>query len=99
MTQNEIYQKYLDWREGPAECSKEELFESVIGNKDVYEDENILLNYLFYQVREFSDGNFRCFSFYEANLFTKDNADNLELAHSVLILPDSPVKSHICEEV
>lgn len=83
MTRDEIYAEYLTWAKLPK--SEQSLFDSAIDNHDVYEDENIVLNYLFYQVNEFSNDSIRRFAFCEANLFLKDDVGNLELVYSVLL--------------
>ena len=93
MTRGEIYKAYLEWQKALVRYSEQELFDCVVGNQDVYEDKNILINYLYYQADEFHNGSIRCFYFVEANLFVKDSTDNLELTHSILLLPDQPTRS------
>lgn len=87
MTRGEIYKAYLEWGKSPVQYTEQEIFNSVVGNQDVYEDKNILINYLYYQVDEFLNGDIRCFSFFEVNLFLKDSADNIELTHSIFLMP------------
>lgn len=73
MTQDEIYQRYLKWEKGTHVYSREELFSSPSGNYDVYENEAILINRLYYLTPDFDGEHMRVFVFYEINTFLKDD--------------------------
>lgn len=51
-------------------------------NFDIHEDENILVNRLYYAVANFEDGKFSCSFFYEENIFRKESNGDLMLVRS-----------------
>ena len=51
-------------------------------NQDVFEDENHLMNRLFYLVPDFSSGKLRCFFYFEDNLFAKGLDGDMTLLKS-----------------
>ena len=53
-----------------------------LGNFDVMEDGNTLVNRLYYAVPRFENGRFQCSVFYEENTFCKDANRDLILVHS-----------------
>ena len=53
-----------------------------LGNFDIHEDENILVNRLYYAVPRFENGRFHCSVFYEENTFRKELDGDLMLVHS-----------------
>lgn len=53
-----------------------------LGNHDIYEDENTLVNRLYYAVPDFTGGRFRCTFFYEENTFRKEANGDLTLVRS-----------------
>ena len=63
-----------------------------LGNFDIHEDENILVNRLYYAVPRFENGRFQCSVFYEENTFCKDADGDLILVHSEYGI-DDPLES------
>ena len=63
-----------------------------LGNFDVMEDGNTLVNRLYYAVPYFEDGKFSCSFFYEENTFCKDANGDLILVHSEFGI-DDPLES------
>ena len=55
-----------------------------LGNFDVSEDENTLINRLYYAVPSFEGGRFRCSFFFEENTFRKETNGDLTLIRSEL---------------
>ena len=53
-----------------------------LGDFDVVEDGNTLVNRLYYAVPRFENGRFQCSVFYEENTFFKDADGDLILVHS-----------------
>ena len=53
-----------------------------LGNFDVMEDGNTLVNRLYYAVPRFENGRFQCSVFYEENIFRKEPNGDLMLVHS-----------------
>ena len=53
-----------------------------LGNFDVMEDGNTLVNRLYYAVPRFENGRFQCSVFYEENIFRKESNGDLMLVHS-----------------
>ncbi len=53
-----------------------------LGNFDIFEDETILINRLYYAVPYFKDGQFSCSFYYEENTFRKKSNGDLTLVHS-----------------
>lgn len=53
-----------------------------LGNFDIFEDETILINRLYYAVPYFKDGQFSCSFYYEENTFRKESNGDLTLVHS-----------------
>lgn len=53
-----------------------------LGNFDIHEDENILVNRLYYAVPKFENGRFQCSFFYEENTFRKEPSGDLTLMPS-----------------
>ena len=63
-----------------------------LGNFDIHEDENILVNRLYYAVPSFENGRFQCSVFYEENIFRKESNGDLMLVHSEYGI-DDPLES------
>lgn len=63
-----------------------------LGDFDVLEDGNTLVNRLYYAVPNFEDGKFSCSFFYEENTFCKDANGDLILVHSEMGTAD-PLES------
>ena len=53
-----------------------------LGDFDVLEDGNTLVNRLYYAVPKFEEGQFSCSFFYEENTFHKEPNGDLTLVHS-----------------
>ena len=53
-----------------------------LGDHDVYEDEDTLVNRLYYAVPSFEGGKFHCAFFYEENTFRKEENGELTLVRS-----------------
>lgn len=53
-----------------------------LGDFDVVEDGNTLVNRLYYAVPKFEEGQFSCSFFYEENTFHKEPNGDLTLVHS-----------------
>lgn len=53
-----------------------------LGDHDVYEDEDTLVNRLYYAVPSFEEGKFHCAFFYEENTFRKEENGELTLLAS-----------------
>ena len=64
----------------------------LLGNFDIHENENILVNRLYYAVPNFEDGKFSCSFFYEENTFRKELDVDLTLVHSEFGT-DNPLES------
>ena len=75
--------------------TKERVTPVPLGDFDVSEDENILINRLYYAVPSFEDGQFSCSFYYEENTFRKETNGNLTLIRSELkaenTVPYSPI--------
>ena len=65
-----------------------------LGNFDIFEDENTLINRLYYAVPEFEDGQFRCSFYYEENTFRKEPNGDLTLVDSEYGI-DNPLTSQL----
>ena len=53
-----------------------------IGNFDVAENAEVVVNRLYYAVPRFAKGHLRCFFYYEENIFRKDKTGSLSLVCS-----------------
>lgn len=53
-----------------------------LGDHDVYEDEDTLVNRLYYAVPSFDKGKFHCSFFFEENTFRKEENGELTLVRS-----------------
>ena len=62
--------------------TREQKFAVPLGNFDVMEDGNTLVNRLYYAVPRFENGRFQCSVFYEENTFSKAANGDLTLVHS-----------------
>lgn len=82
-----MYEKYLEWDQRASKKSKEEMFHIPLGNYDVYEDQSIVINHLYYLIPGMDGEKDGAFVFYEANTFVKDGRGDLSLAYSTLGVP------------
>ena len=64
--------------------AKERVTPVPLGDFDVSEDENTLINRLYYAVPSFEGGRFRCSFFFEENTFRKETNGDLTLIRSGL---------------
>ena len=64
--------------------AKERVTPVPLGDFDVSEDENTLINRLYYAVPNFEGGRFRCSFFFEENTFRKETNGDLTLVRSEL---------------
>ena len=64
--------------------TKERVTPVPLGDFDVSEDENILINRLYYAVPGFEGGRFQCSFFFEENTFRKETNGDLTLICSEL---------------
>ena len=62
--------------------TRERTTAALLGNFDIHEDENILVNRLYYAVPNFENGRFQCSVFYEENIFRKESNGDLMLVRS-----------------
>ena len=72
--------------------TKEHATAVLLGSFDIHEDENILVNRLYYAVPRFENGRFQCSVFYEENIFRKESNGDLMLVHSEYGI-DDPLES------
>lgn len=89
MTQHEIYNAYLQWLGGCQANVFSDLFQTPFAHFDIFEDEERLVNRLFYIVPTFLDDCLRCFVFFEENEFQKDQQGDLILIHSSWHIQDT----------
>ena len=82
MTKDEMYAKYLEWTGGRYQLSKTEVFHMPVMNRDVYENQVLVINHLFYVIAENDGTNARYFVFYEANTFVKTENGDMTLIFS-----------------
>lgn len=88
MSDFEVLQTYASWA-GTAVPDK--LPGIPFANLDVFENESILRNRLFYLVPDTSSGELRCFFYLEDNLFAKEpNGDLLLLESSLHLFSPQP---------
>ena len=64
--------------------AKERITPVPLGDFDVSEDENTLINRLYYAMPTFESGRFRCSFFFEENTFRKEVNGDLTLIRSEL---------------
>ena len=81
MTETQIRDAFARWS---GNGTGEELFQPgvPIGNFDVAENAEVVVNRLYYAVPRFAKGHLRCFFYYEENIFRKDKTGNLSLVCS-----------------
>ena len=84
LTKTEIYEAYIHWAKEPLNKIETDTFHLPVGNFDVYEDENVLINKAYYMITEYYEQSLRCFLFYELNTFQKATNGDLNLISSVL---------------
>ena len=82
MTREEVYEAYREWMQGEANFSIEDFFRMSVANRDVFENEMLVINHLYFLFLKYDTTNMKHFIFYEANTFLKDDAGDLTLIYS-----------------
>ena len=72
MTKEEVYQYYLQWKRGEKTWTMNEILNTPITNVNIFENEQMLTNRLFYVVTDFYENKLRVLIFYEENVFLKE---------------------------
>ena len=67
MTKEEVYQYYLQWKRGEKTWTMNEILNTPITNVNIFENEQMLTNRLFYVVTDFYENKLRVLIFYEEN--------------------------------
>ena len=57
MTKEEVYQYYLQWKRGEKTWTMNEILNTPITNVNIFENEQMLTNRLFYVVTDFYENN------------------------------------------
>lgn len=83
MTKEEVYQYYLQWKRGEKTWTMNEILNTPITNVNIFENEQMLTNRLFYVVTDFYENKLRVFIFYEENVFLKEINDELMLVQDI----------------
>ena len=88
MTKDEIYQRYLAWNNGENPLMCRELFKNPVANVDVFENDDIIINHLYYLVARAAKETSFCFVFYESNTFSKIGNGEVDLINSEFSMPN-----------
>lgn len=64
-----MYQYYLQWKRGEKTWTMNEILNTPITNVNIFENEQMLTNRLFYVVTDFYENKLRVLIFYEENVF------------------------------
>ena len=83
MTKEEVYQYYLQWKRGGKTWTMNEILNTPITNVNIFENEQMLTNRLFYVVTDFYENKLRVLIFYEENVFLKEINDELMLVQDI----------------
>ena len=83
MTKEEVYQYYLQWKRGEKTWTMNEILNTPITNVNIFENEQMLTNRLFYVVIDFYENKLRVLIFYEENVFLKEINDELMLVQDI----------------
>ncbi len=83
MTKEEVYQYYLQWKRGEKTWTMNEILNTPITNVNIFENEQMLTNRLFYVVTDFYENKLRVLIFYEENVFLKEINDELMLVQDI----------------
>ena len=83
MTKEEVYQYYLQWKRGEKTWTMNEILNTPITNVNIFENEQMLTNRLFYVVTDFYEKKLRVLIFYEENVFLKEINDELMLVQDI----------------
>lgn len=88
MTIEELYRQYLIWAGEEPELTQEELCQSPVLNKEVYENEELVVSHLYYLIVTCVGRKTKHFIFYEENTFCKIQDEDLVLIHSTYRIPN-----------
>lgn len=88
MTKEELYNLYLEWAGDNPALLDNDLFGFPITDIDVYEDEKIVINHLYYLIVRAESNDSKRFLFYEENTFAKEVNGDLSLCRTLYFLPD-----------
>lgn len=83
MTKEEVYQYYLQWKRGEKTWTMNEILNTPITNVNIFENEQMLTNRLFYVVTDFYENKLKVLIFYEENVFLKEINDELMLVQDI----------------
>ena len=83
MTKEEVYQYYLQWKRGEKTWTMNEILNTPITNVNIFENEQMLTNRLFYVVTDFYENKLRVLIFYEENVFLKEINDEFMLVQDI----------------
>lgn len=83
MAKEEVYQYYLQWKRGEKTWTMNEILNTPITNVNIFENEQMLTNRLFYVVTDFYENKLRVLIFYEENVFLKEINDELMLVQDI----------------
>lgn len=83
MTLEEMYQYYLQWKRGEKTWTMNEILNTPVTNVNIFENEQMLTNRLFYVVTDFYENKLRVLIFYEENVFLKEINDELMLVQDI----------------
>ena len=78
-----MYQYYLQWKRGGKTWTMNEILNTPITNVNIFENEQMLTNRLFYVVTDFYENKLRVLIFYEENVFLKEINDELMLVQDI----------------
>jgi len=78
-----VYQYYLQWKRGEKTWTMNEILNTPITNVNIFENEQMLTNRLFYVVTDFYENKLRVLIFYEENVFLKEKNDELMLVQDI----------------
>lgn len=87
MSIKELYRQYLNWVGGEPELTQEELCQSPVLKKEVYENEEMVISYLYYLIVKRIGNTTKHFIIYEENTFRKTQDGDFVLIHSTYIIP------------
>ena len=82
MTNDKLFEIYKEWLGHETTYTIDDLLNHTYVNLTMYEDDNKLIDHLYYIVPDFYNSQARFFIFYEVNEFLKDKAGNMELQNS-----------------
>ena len=78
-----MYQYYLQWKRGEKTWTMNEILNTPITNVNIFENEQMLTNRLFYVVTDIYENKLRVLIFYEENVFLKEKNDELMLVQDI----------------